>query len=124
MGDAWRRGVLRFLVVETRGIGVRWGDSASAGGEDELCWFWTGALNDEHVAAGAVEEGREDLAGGCGTVGAEDALIGDAAGDLHAGEAGDVAQDLVEAGVVSGDGEEPICVLDVGAVGGALGWGG
>ena len=81
-------------------------------------------MNDEHVATCAVEKGREDLARRCGTIGAEDALVGDAASDLHAGEAGDVAQDLIEAGVVGVDGEKAICVLDVGAVSGALGWDG
>jgi hypothetical protein len=38
-----------------------------------------------------------------GSVLTEDTLVPDAAGDLHSGVIGDLAKDLVEAGIVCGD---------------------
>ena len=59
---------------------------------------------------------------GVGPVLAEDSLIGDAAGDLHSGIATNLTKDLVEAGVVRGDGERAVCVGDLRAIGWALRW--
>ncbi len=68
--------------------------------------------DEEHVAAGSLEQGGEDGTGSGGAVVAEDALVGDASGDGHAGLAGDIAEDLVEAGVIGGDGELTLRVSD------------
>lgn len=79
-----------------------------ARGEDQFCEVVGGALDEEHVATGAIEERGEDLGGGAGAVGSEDTFVGDASGDLHGGLAGDLAEDLIEAGVAGGDGEKVI----------------
>jgi hypothetical protein len=60
-------------------------------------------LDEEHVAAGPVEQPVQDLGWIGGSVVAEDSLVVDASGDLHAGVGSDLAEDLVEAGVVGGD---------------------
>jgi hypothetical protein len=87
-------------VVEAGCVGVRWGDAAGARSEDEFNGGSGAVLNEEHVAAGAVEEFGEDLGAWRGAIFAEDVLVGDAAGDLHSGLTGDFAENLVEAGVV------------------------
>lgn len=100
----WDDGVF-VRVVRMGGGWAGWGGSALAGGKDELLGGVAGGLAEEHVAAGAGEEGGEDGGGLGWSVGSVDALVLDAAGDLEAGLAGDVAEDLVEAGVVCDDGE-------------------
>jgi hypothetical protein len=62
---------------------------------------------------------------GVGAVLSEDAFVGDAAGDLDSGLVGDLAQNLVEAGVAGGDKERTGGVGDLSVVGRELrgGWG-
>lgn len=91
-----------------------------ARGQDEFRGSGCGGLQEQHVASGAVEQGCQDLGGGGGTVFAEDALIGDASGDLHSGFAGYVAEDLVEAGVGCGDDELAFAVRHLGRLRGLL----
>jgi hypothetical protein len=57
-------------------------------------------VHEDHVASGAVKQRCQDLSGFCRAVFPKDTLVGDASGDLHPGIAGDLAEDLVEAGVV------------------------
>jgi len=117
--------VLLFgAIVETGGAGVGRGRAAVAGGEDEFGEGGVGAFAEEHVATGAVEQGGEDGGRLGRAVVTEDALIGDAAADGHAGEAGDLAEDLVEAGVVGADVKQAGSVGDGGAVGEILFGGG
>ena len=47
---------------------------------------------------------------------AEDALVGDASGDLHSGFVSDVAKNLIEAGVARGYGEFAVGVSDLGVM--------
>jgi len=89
-------------------VRARWARPALLGGQDEFGWSAVIAADEKHVAAGAVEQGCKDLGGNVGAVLAEDALIGDAAGDLDSCLAGDLAKNLVKAGVVGGD-EERAC---------------
>ena len=107
-----------FVVVEAAGVGVGWRGAAVARGEDELGGCVGGGDAQEHIAAGAVEQGGEDGGGLSGAVVAEDALVGDAAGNGHACEAADGAEDLIEAGVVGADVDEAGGVGDLGAMGG------
>ena len=79
-------------------------------------------MNEDHVAAGTVEQRRQDLIRRSWAVIAKDALIFDAAGDLHSGVCGDLPENLVEAGIVGGDGERAIGVGDLGSVGRKLRW--
>ena len=68
---------------------------------------------DDHVAAGPVEELGQNLGGLSGAVLPEDTLVGDAAGDLDSGLVLNLAEDLVEAGVVCGDRETTVGVSDL-----------
>src|SRR5580704_15802430 len=87
-------------VVEGVGVWI-WGSwAALTRGEDELRRCGGVALLDDHVAAGAVEQFGQNLSGLSWSIVSEDALIGDAAADLHTGVAGDLAKDLIEARVV------------------------
>lgn len=106
-------------VVEGGRVGIGWSGAAVAWSEDELGEAVVGALDEEHVAVGAIEECSEDLGGGAGSVGSKDTFVGDASGDLHGGLASDLAENLVEAGVAGRDGEE---VIGEGN-GSSLGWG-
>ena len=103
------------MRIGRSGRAVAWGeDKLDGGGTARGVILIIETLSDEDVAGGAIEEGREDLCGGIGAVVSEDVLIGDGAGDLHAGEAGDGVENLVEAGVVGDDGEVAILVGDGG----------
>lgn len=93
-----------------------------ARGEDEFSEAVGRALDEEHVAAGAIEERGNDLGGVVGAVGSEDPLVCYAAGDFHRGLAGDLAEDLVEAGVAGGDGEEVIGQRNGSALGRRMDW--
>ena len=62
-------------------------------------------MHEDHIAAGAVEQFGQNLIGRRGAILTKDTLIGNAAGDLHSCIRGDLAKDLVEAGVVGCDGE-------------------
>ena len=117
----WRGRVFVGSVVVDGGGGAGWGDAAGARGEDELGGGVGGGFAEEHVAAGAAEEGGEDGGGLGGAVVAEDALVGDAAGDGDADEVGDGAENLVEAGVFGVDVDEAGGVGDYGAVGAVVG---
>jgi len=79
-------------------------------------------MNEDHVAAGTVEQGGQNLSRVIGAVLTEDALVRDAAGDLHASVGGDLAEDLVEAGVVRRDRKRAVVVGDPRAVCWALRW--
>jgi hypothetical protein len=57
-------------------------------------------MDEDHVAASAVEQLGENLCRGCRTVLAEDTLICNTTSDLHACIGGDLVEDLVKAGVV------------------------
>jgi hypothetical protein len=107
----------------TGGVWVGGGDAAVARGEDEFLNAMLRAFKQEDVASGAVEELSEDGLCGARAVGAVDAFVADSAGDLHPGEAGDVAEDVVERGVLGGDGELVGGEVDAGAIG-RLGGGG
>lgn len=87
-----------------------------AGSQDELRGIGAGGLYEQYVAAGAIEKDIEDFGRDVGTVLAEDALVGDAPGDLHSGFARDVMEDLIEAGVVRDDGQLAAAVGDLSAV--------
>jgi hypothetical protein len=93
---------------------------SAARGKDKFDRGYAGGmvrvLSDEDVAGGAFEQCGQDPGGGVGTIVAEDVLIGYGAGDLHAGDAGDCVEDLVEAGVVGNDGEATVLVRDGGGV--------
>ena len=54
---------------------------------------------------------------------AKDAFVGDASGDLHARVGGDLAENLVEAGVVGGDRKHPVGEVNLCAVRRKLRWG-
>jgi hypothetical protein len=117
------QGVVRFsVVVETHGAGVWRRRATATWGEDELCGFVFRAGEEEHVAGGAVEELTEDLRGDGGSIAAEDAFFGNAAGDGNASELGDLMEDLVEAGVLCRDRELVVEVGDPGAIRGSLSW--
>jgi hypothetical protein len=73
-----------------------------------------GALGDEDVAGSAVKQGAKDFGGGVGTVAAEDVLVFDGTGDLHACEARDDSKNLVKACIVGDDGEAAVFVGDGG----------
>jgi hypothetical protein len=62
------------------------------------------------------------LIGRGGAVLTEDAFVYDAAGDLYAGLVGDLTEDLVKAGVVGNDCEDPVRQSDLGALWLLLGW--
>jgi hypothetical protein len=109
-GSGCLRGGGFAVVVKSGGVGVGRRRAAAAGGKDQFGGLVLLALAEEHVAAGTVEEVGEDDGGGGGAVFAEDALVGDATSDLHAGLARDVAEDAVEAGVVGGDFDEAAAV--------------
>jgi hypothetical protein len=53
---------------------------------------------------------------------AKDAFVGDAACDLHSCVDGDLMEDLVEAGVVGGDGDQAVGVGDFGVFWRELRW--
>lgn len=116
VGQLPRRFALVAAVVESGGVGVGWGGASRARSEDEFGRLAACGLEEQHVASGAVEKCVEDVVGRVGAVVAEDALVDDSAGDLDSGEAGDVAEDLVEAGVGCGDGDLTVDVRDIGAV--------
>jgi hypothetical protein len=90
-------------------MGVGWRGAAIAGSEDEFDrsggagGLMIAALDEEHVAAGAVEERGEDFCRGVGAVVAEDPLVGYATSDLHPGFARDLAKNLVETGIFGDD---------------------
>jgi hypothetical protein len=60
-------------------------------------------VDEDHVAAGAVQQRGKNLSWVSGAVLAEDSLVGDAACDLHPSVAGDLTKDLIEAGVIGCD---------------------
>lgn len=114
-GDRGEVGLV-FAIRLGSGAGGWGGGAALAGSEDELLGGVGCVFFEEHVTAGAVEQRGEDDGAFGRAVGTEDALITDAAGDLEVGEAGDVAEDLVEGGVVGDDGELALGKGDAGAV--------
>ncbi len=79
------------------------GRAALPGGEDELRLAGVGGLPIEQVGACPFEQRGQDVCWLAGAVSPEDMLIEDSAGNFHAGKAGDLAQDLIEAGVVRDD---------------------
>lgn len=105
-------------IVGTGSVGVWGSDATGARSEDEFYWGSRSVLDQEHVAAGALEQEGEDDRGWCGAVFAEDVFVADAAGDLHSGLTGDVAENLVETGVVGSYGELAVGVTDLGAMSG------
>jgi hypothetical protein len=110
------------LVVEGLRVGVGRRGTTLARGEDELCRGSAVACQEEHVAAGAVQQLGEYLTGRVGAVFAEDTLVYDASCDFDAGLVGDLTEDLVEAGVVGGDGEDAVGEGDLGVLWLLLSW--
>lgn len=109
--------------VEAHGVGAGRSRAAAARREDELSWLVRGGRDEEHVACGSVEELAEDLRGAGRAVAAEDPLFGDAAGDGDSGELRDLVKDLIEAGVIGGDGELVVEIGDSGVIcGGGRRW--
>jgi len=102
------------MVVEGSRIRIRWGWTALAWGEDEFGRSGSIGMGEEHVAASAVDQFRQNLCKGSGSVLAEDALVGDATRDLESRRAGDLTENLVETGVVGGDSEDIVGVGDLG----------
>jgi len=74
-------------------------------------------MGNEHVAASAVEQFRKNLWKRSGAVLAEDAFVDDATRDLDSRHAGDLTENLVQAGVVGGDGEGIVGIGDLGTLG-------
>ena len=109
--------------VEALSVWIGWSGAALARSQDEFGWGGSGAVDEKHVAAGAVEQRAKDVCGGRRAVVAEDALVGYAAGDFDSGEAGDFMKNLVEAGVAGRYGDHVVGVGDLCALGRALGWG-
>ncbi len=56
-----------------------------------------GAVHQQEVATGAIEQGGHNGGGGRRAVGGEDPLVVDSAGDLHSSQVGYLAKNLVEA---------------------------
>ena len=103
--------VLRTCRAGRCGAAISWGEDQflrGAGGS---------GLAQQHVASGAIEQGGEDGGWVGGAIVAEDALVGDAAGNFHAGEFGDLAKDLIQAGVVGADVEQAGSVGDFSVMG-------
>ena len=90
--DRLRRGkcgwspIVVSRVVESRCVRVGRRDAAGTRSEDEFGGFVTFACGEEHIAAGAVEQGAENLGGRRRSVVTEDAFLGHASGDLDSGE--------------------------------------
>ena len=61
------------------------------------------AVKQQHITASSLQQVCQDVRWCSGTILAEDALVGDAASDGHAGKSADLAKNLIEAGVVRGD---------------------
>lgn len=99
-----RRTLLR--TVEARAWGFRsivisrvwvgWSGATCTRGEDEFGERGVVALDEDHVASCAVEQVGQNLGGIGRPIVAEDALVGDASGDLHAGVHCDEPEDLIE----------------------------
>jgi len=103
------RGILRFTPLsEGRCVWVwrRWATLARS--EDELGQRIVVPLDEDHVAAGAVEQFRKNFSRRGRSVLTEDALVADAAGDFQSGIARDLPENLVEARVLRGDGEHAV----------------
>jgi len=79
-------------------------------------------VDEDHVAAGSVQQFSQNLRWAIRSVLAEDTLVCDAPGDLDSGVGGDLTKDLIEAGVICGDGKFAVGVGDLGALRGTLRW--
>lgn len=104
-------------VVEGGGAGIRWSGAAITRREDEFGEGGVVALDEDDVGGGAVEQRGQDLGWVSGAVVAEDSLIRDTAGYLHAGVGGDLAENLIETGVVGGDEEAAVGIGNLSAIG-------
>lgn len=114
-------GVARIgFVIDGVRVGIGWSWSALAWGEDEFGVGFALAMHKDHVASGAIEECGQNLRWICGAIFPKDTLIGDASGDFHAGIVGDLAKNLVEAGIVRRDGKCAVSISDLGALWGTL----
>jgi len=90
-------------IVEGGRVWIGRSGATLAGSEDQFRGRASVMVDEDHVAACAVQQLGENLIWAIRAVLAEDSLIGDSAGDLHPGLGGDLTKDLVEAGVVGGD---------------------
>lgn len=121
-GGAFFRGIWRSCLLSVwiffycGSAGAGRGGTSATWSQNELGGGGCGGFEEKHVAAGAVEQSSQDLRRDGWTVLAEDAFVGDASGDLHSGFFGDVAEDLIEAGVVGGDEKLAISEGDFGAM--------
>jgi hypothetical protein len=111
-----RLGIRFGVVVEAHGVGIGRCGATSPRGEDELGRLFRCAGDKQHIAAGPIEELIEDLGDGSGTVAAEDSFVRYASGDGDSGDLRYLMEDLIEAGVISGDGELVVQVGDPGTV--------
>jgi len=105
------------MIVEGSRVRIRRGWAALARGEDEFGRSVSVWMGNEHVAASAVEQFRKNLWKRSGAVLAEDAFVDDATRDLDSRHAGDLTENLVQAGVVGGDGEGIVGIGDLGTLG-------
>jgi hypothetical protein len=122
IGGTWRLllDVHRFrlidgIVVPVASVGVGWRGTTALRGEDELGWDVGGGVAQEHIAASSIDQAGQNLGGRGRAILAEDTFVGNASGDLHPSLAADIAENLIEAGVVGGDfelavGENNLCV--------------
>jgi len=81
------------------------------------------AMLEDHIAAGTVEQLSQNVRRSCWSILTEDAFIYDTPGNLHAGVMGDLAKNLVEAGVLSGDRQHTVPKGDARGLRRALHWG-
>ena len=89
-------------------------------GEDKFRVCLAFAMDEDHVAPGSVDQSSQNLSWICRAVFPKDTLIGDASGDFNSRVAGDLAKDLVKAGVICGDGKGTVSIDDLGALRGPL----
>lgn len=90
--------------------------AALAWSKDEFLRGGSVGMGKEHVAVGTVEQLCQNLCEGGWSILSEDTLVGDAACDLECCSAGDLTENLVEAGVVCRDGKGVVRVGDLSAL--------
>ena len=102
------------LFVKSGCVGIGRGWTTLARGEDELSRSIAVASYEEHIARSAVQQRGQNLVWCAGAVRTEDTLVDNTSGDLHSRLMGDLAEDLVEAGIIGGDREGSIRQGDLG----------
>lgn len=118
--DGWNGLFLVPVVFEAGCVRIWGGRPAHPRREDKLRRFFACGLDEDHIAVRPIEETAKNFAGGAGTVLAKDPFFVYSASDFDSCEAGDLPQDLIEAGVGSRDDEFVVDVRDVCPSGGEL----